>query len=114
MQTKRLCTLVFAAFLLLTFPAARAQEDAVSPSQAQSIIQAQQGQLRALLIGVDEFVSKPDSTPSSLNNVAAMRDLFAYSAQPPAALVVPDKPLTTVAQLTDLIQSTFGAAQLAM
>ena len=35
-----------------------------------------QGETRALLIGVDEFVSRPSAYPSSQNNVLAMQRLM--------------------------------------
>lgn len=110
MQKKRLCTLLFAAFLLLGLPPARATEDAVSPSEAEAILHAQQGAARALLIGVDEFVSKPSTAPSSFNNVTAMRDMFDSAAQKPVSVVQPTSPVTSAGQLTEWIRTAFGAA----
>lgn len=111
MQQKRWLALLFAAFLLLPLSYAAAVNDAVSPDEAQAIIRAQQGQSRALLIGVDSFVSRPDIAPGSANNVNAMREMLKNAAQPFACVTVPDSPLTSPAQLTAQIRAAFGEAQ---
>ncbi|MBE5802094.1 MAG: CHAT domain-containing protein [Clostridiales bacterium] len=67
-------------------------------------------QERALLIGVDEFVSKPSAAPSSTNNVYAMQEMFQAAATPLSAILLPDEPVTSAAQLTQLIQSSFAGA----
>ncbi len=71
---------------------------------------AQSAQSRALLIGVDTFVTKPSAAPSAQNNVAAMRKLFEAMAQPPETLLVPDEPVTTPQKLQTLIQTAFAGA----
>ena len=63
------------AFLLAFFclaalrplPTARGEEDSVRRE-------------RALLIGVDEFVTQPSAYPSSTNNVYAMQEMFQAAA----------------------------------
>lgn len=62
---------------------------------------------RALLIGVDEFVSRPSAYPSSANNVLAMQELL----QPVmASILLPDAPVTAAEQLTQWIQAAFAGA----
>lgn len=55
---------------------------------------------RALLIGVDEFVTQPSAYPSSTNNVYAMQEMFQAAAEPLEKILVPDAPVTSVQQLT--------------
>ena len=94
------------AFLLAFFclaalrplPTARGEEDSVRRE-------------RALLIGVDEFVSQPSAYPSSTNNVYAMQEMFQAAAEPLEKILVPDAPVTSVQQLTELIQRVFGGAE---
>ena len=94
------------AFLLAFFclaalrplPAARGEEDSVRRE-------------RALLIGVDEFVSQPSAYPSSTNNVYAMQEMFQAAAEPLEKILVPDAPVTSAQQLTELIQRVFGGAE---
>lgn len=94
------------AFLLAFFclaalrplPTARGEEDSVRRE-------------RALLIGVDEFVSQPSAYPSSTNNVYAMQEMFQAAAEPLEKILVPDAPVTSVQQLTELIQCVFGGAE---
>lgn len=66
---------------------------------------------RALLIGVDEFVTQPSAYPSSTNNVYAMQEMFQAAAEPLEKILVPDAPVTSVQQLTELIQRVFGGAE---
>jgi len=66
---------------------------------------------RVLLIGVDEFVSRPSAYPSSTNNVYAMQELFQNSSMTLEALLVPSAPVTSAQELTGLIRETFGAAK---
>lgn len=47
---------------------------------------------RALLIGVDEFVTQPSAYPSSTNNVYAMQEMFQAAAEPLEKILVPDAP----------------------
>jgi len=63
---------------------------------------------RALLIGVDEFVSRPSAYPSSANNVLAMQEVF--EAAQAETLLIPDGPVTTPEQLAGLIQAAFSQA----
>lgn len=94
------------AFLLAFFclaalrplPTARGEEDSVRRE-------------RALLIGVDEFVTQPSAYPSSTNNVYAMQEMFQAAAEPLEKILVPDAPVTSVQQLTELIQRVFGGAE---
>ncbi len=65
---------------------------------------------RALLIGVDEFVSKPSSYPSSTNNVFAIQEALQTSSVPFETIMIPASPVTDVKGLTELIRSTFAAA----
>ena len=71
---------------------------------------AQEGAGRALLIGVDEFVTRPSAYPSSTNNVYAMQALFQSAARPLEALILPQEPVTDADTLRQLIQSTFAGA----
>ncbi len=66
---------------------------------------------RALLVGVDDFVTKPSAYPSSTNNVYAMQELFQRAAAPLETILVPAEPITSAQQLTQLIQTTFADAQ---
>ena len=79
-------------------PTARGEEDSVRRE-------------RALLIGVDEFVTQPSAYPSSTNNVYAMQEMFQAAAEPLEKILVPDAPVTSVQQLTELIQRVFGGAE---
>ena len=65
---------------------------------------------RALLVGVDEFVSQPSAYPSSTNNVYAMQEMFQGAAQPLEAILLPPEPVTSAQQLTALIQAAFSQA----
>lgn len=94
------------AFLLAFFclaaprplPTARGEEDSVRRE-------------RALLIGVDEFVTQPSAYPSSTNNVYAMQEMFQAAAEPLEKILVPDAPVTSAQQLTELIRRVFGGAE---
>ncbi|MBE5795278.1 MAG: hypothetical protein E7323_11435 [Clostridiales bacterium] len=66
---------------------------------------------RALLVGVDEFVSRPSAYPSSTNNVYAMQEMFQGAAAPLEAILLPPEPVTSSQQLTALIQAAFAEAQ---
>ena len=87
-----------------------ASRDALRPEEAKNLLQQQNGTERALLIGVDEFVSRPSAYPSSTNNVYAMQALFQSAARPLEALILPDEPVTDAQMLTELIQTTFAGA----
>lgn len=70
-----------------------------------------EGQTRALLIGVDEFVSRPSAAPSSANNVRDMQQLLAGVVASPDHLSVPSAPVTDADTLQTLLQSAFAGAQ---
>ena len=74
---------------------------------------AQGGTHRALLIGVDDFVTYPSIYPASTNNVFAMQEALQASLTPFAAIMIPPSPITSAAALTQLIQETFAASQAA-
>lgn len=65
---------------------------------------------RALLIGVDEFVSRPSAYPSSTNNVYAMQEMFQEALVPLEAILLPPEPVTSSQQLSELIQTAFAEA----
>ena len=102
--------LFLCAVWLAICPAALASEDALAPEEARALMQQQSGAERALLIGVDEFVSRPSAYPSSTNNIYAMQALFQSAARPLEALILPADPVCDADMLTDLIQSTFAGA----
>lgn len=65
---------------------------------------------RALLIGVDEFVTRPSAYPSSTNNVYAVQEMFQHAKEPLESILLPPEPVTSPQQLAGLIQSVFGEA----
>ncbi|MBR3874698.1 MAG: caspase family protein [Clostridia bacterium] len=67
------------------------------------------GVSRALLIGVDEFVSRPSAYPSSANNVQAMQQLFAGAGLAQENILSPQ--VVTAKALENAIASAFGSAQ---
>lgn len=69
------------------------------------------GRERALLVGIDEFVSRPSAYPSSTNNVYAMQALFQAAARPLETLILPDGPVTSPEELARLIHETFSDAR---
>lgn len=113
MRVGRLCTLFCVlAFLFALAPAlAGSASDAVTQDEASQIVHTQSRNEYALLIGVDYFVSRAETYPSSTNNVNAMQEVFQGALNPFRAIIVPPNPVTTVEQLTALIQKAFGAAQ---
>ena len=112
MRVRRLCALLCVlAFLFALAPArAGAASDAVMQDEASRLLSSQSRNEYALLIGVDSFVSRADTYPSSTNNVNAMQEVFQGALNPFRAIIVPPNPVTTVEQLTALVQKTFGAA----
>ena len=66
--------------------------------------------VRALLIGMDEFVSKPSASPSSQNNVAAMHKLLISFRDPVENIVIPESAVTDVDSFVHLVQNTFDGA----
>ena len=69
-----------------------------------------QGETRALLIGVDEFVSRPSAYPSSQNNVLAMQRLMEETEAGVESIVAPADPVTDVQAFASLVQEAFGTA----
>lgn len=82
---------------LLTLPSALAEADGTRVN-------------RALLIGVDDFVSRPSIYPASTNNVFAMQAALQASSIPFETIMIPDVPVTDEAALAELIASTFADA----
>ena len=82
---------------LLTLPTALAEADGTRVN-------------RALLIGVDDFVSRPSIYPASTNNVFAMQAALQASSIPFETIMIPDVPVTDEAALAELIASTFADA----
>lgn len=83
-------------FMYLFSPVARAKES----------VRAE----RALLVGIDNFVSRPSAYPSSTNNVYAMQEAFQSSERPMRMLLIPQEPVVDEQGLTKLIQHTFQDA----
>ena len=112
MRVRRLCTLLCVLAVLCALAPARAgaASDAVTQDEASRLLSSQSRNEYALLIGVDSFVSRADTYPSSTNNVNAMQEVFQGALNPFRAIIVPSDPVTTVDQLTALIQKAFGAA----
>ena len=102
--------MILAALMALVGPcgALASSQDAVTPDQAQALTQRRD---RALLIGIDAFVTKPSAYPSATNNVQAIREVFGASATPFASLVIPTEPVTSCEDLTRAIRSAFADAQ---
>ena len=67
-------------------------------------------QNRALLIGVDLFVSRASTYPSSANNVQEMYKALTQSAIPFQTILIPEQPAVSVEQLQDWILRTFADA----
>lgn len=72
---------------------------------------AQARRERALLVGMDDFVTKPSTYPSSTNNVYAMQEMFQSALHPLETLYLPSSPVTDAQQLTRLIRWVFRDAQ---
>ncbi len=93
---RRIAAALMCLLLVFLLPAALAQEEACTG--------------RALLIGVDEFVSRPSAYPSSTNNVLAVQEMFLASAEPPQTILIPPEPVTSAQQLETLIRDAFHEA----
>ena len=65
---------------------------------------------RALLVGVDDFVSHPSIYPASTNNVFAMQAALQASITPFETIMIPDSPVTDAGALASLIADTFIGA----
>ncbi len=92
----------------LAFCVALATLAALSPAAAAETEGTRKN--RALLIGVDDFVSFPSTYPSSTNNVFAMQEALQQSSEPFETIMIPDTPITCATELAALIQATFGNA----
>ena len=66
---------------------------------------------RALLIGVDEFVSRPSASPSSANNVQAMQQLMLAASDPLESITIPSQPVTDAESFAQLVQTAFAGSQ---
>ncbi len=113
MRGRRWIGLLLAVGLAVSYahqPVALASGDAVDTDFAQALVSLEGRDERALLIGVDEFVSRPSAYPSSTNNVYAMQETFQAASKPLEVLLIPEEPVTDAETLTALIQSTFVAA----
>lgn len=73
---------------------------------------AQQGERvnRALLVGVDDFVSRPSTYPSSTNNVFAMQEALQAGNEPFETIMIPEAHVTDASGLADLISQIFCCA----
>lgn len=111
MRRAKLGMLACAVLLALACALPSLAQDAVTLEQAGEIMSAQARKERALLIGVDYFVSKPSTYPSSANNVLAMQAMFESALMPLESLTVPQSPVTTAEQLAQLIKQAFGQAR---
>ncbi|MBN1776495.1 MAG: caspase family protein [Clostridiales bacterium] len=65
---------------------------------------------RALLIGVDLFVSRESTYPSSANNVQDMYKAFQNSVLPFDDILIPEQPATSKGMVADWIREAFGGA----
>ncbi len=65
---------------------------------------------RALLVGCDTFLSRPDTSPSSANNVAQMAEALSGGAMNLEVLVTRRYGISGAAELTELIRDTFSGA----
>ena len=97
-------------WLVLLLLPLTAQGEAISPEEAERLMQAQDGVERALLIGIDDFVTRPSTYPSSTNNVYAMQEMFQGALHPLESLLLPSRPVTSAQELRRLIQFAFGNA----
>ncbi len=89
-----LFALIGVSALLLALPFARAQAQVN----------------RALLVGMDAFVTKASTFPSSVNNVYAMQSAFQGSLEPFDSILIPDTPLPTPEAMAELIRQSFASA----
>jgi len=67
-------------------------------------------QNRALLIGVDQFVSQESTYPSSANNVQDMYKALLNSAKPFTEILIPDSPVMSAEMLRGWMEQAFGDA----
>ena len=95
----------------LTFLPVKAGGGATAPEISHQWTNEASRRERALLIGVDDFVSKPSVYPSSTNNVFAIQETFQAAREPLETLLIPDRPITDAGTLIRLIQETFADAE---
>ncbi len=76
------------------------------PAAAEDSVQ----QNRALLIGVDLFVSQQSTYPSSANNIQDVYKTLQNSILPFETIFIPERPVTSKAMLADWVQEAFGDA----
>ena len=65
---------------------------------------------RAFILGMDEFVSRESTYPSSTNNVFAMQETLQASGMPFETIFLPDQPVTSADELTALVRGIFADA----
>ena len=65
---------------------------------------------RALLVGCDRFLSQPDTTPSSANNIRRMEESFSTSTMDMETLVTQLHDITSSGELAALILDAFSDA----
>ncbi|NLV57876.1 MAG: CHAT domain-containing protein [Clostridiales bacterium] len=100
-----------ACLALGILPGLASGEDKVTgEAVASSAVHLEGREERALLIGFDEFLSRPSTYPSSTNNVYAMQETFQEASKPLETLLIPQVPITDPADLAALIQETFAGA----
>lgn len=80
------------------------------PAPRAALVEGEGRVNRALLVGVDDFVTRPSVYPASTNNVFAMQEALQASSAPFAAIMIPDAPVTDVPALEELIRETFAEA----
>ena len=90
-----LCLLLTLWLALPFFAPARAEEE---PQRVN----------RALLVGCDEFLSQPDTTPSSANNVRRLEEAFSTMAV--ETLITKTNSVSSTGELAALILDAFAAA----
>lgn len=103
LPARKSLALLLIAILLLPWATALAQQEGAAQQDPPTE--------RALLIGIDDFVSKPSIFPSSTNNVYAMQETFQGALRPLEVLLIPEEPVVSAEALTQLIQEVFAGAQ---
>ena len=92
--------------LWLTLPFFAVAEEATAPPDTPDNHRVN----RALLIGCDEFLSQPDTTPSAANNVRQMEKAFLGSTLAVATLITQPEGLASTGELAALILDAFSDA----
>ncbi len=78
--------------------------------QAGMVEEEQSATSRALLIGIDDFVTQESTYPSSTNNVYAMQSVFQKAIDPFEVLLTASEPISTVERLQEMINEAFSHA----